>query len=206
MHPYYYGPHLRRFGRGPSRLLWFILGGVAASWWIKHKEMRTHERYAGFCHRKPVYPAPPASVTFDGNTANQDVNTGAQPAGSTVPVVWGNKEWEEEKDRMWAMGRQAGDTVSPPFFSLLLYDTHTSTGRCLSCQKLHWTIFSQQSRPSNLCVFTALVLPSYSQTNVLPATQKLTEHRAERDRERQRQFSPPQQPQQAEGGQKKDHT
>lgn len=71
-----------------------------------------HERYMGFCHRKPVYPAPP--TTPDGNTAGP--NTTTQP--ESMPVVWGTKEWEEEKDRMWAVGRQAGDTVSLSFCRL----------------------------------------------------------------------------------------
>jgi len=160
MHPYYLAPHFRYFRRGPSRIVWFILGGAAASWWIKHKEMRTHERYMGYCHRKPVYPAPPAS-TSDGSAANQDVNANAQPGSTTMPVVWGNKEWEDEKDRMWAVGRQAGDTMSE--------------------------------------------LSEAALDNILSAVEtlksKLTEHRAERDRQRQSPFQ--QQPQQTEGEQKK---
>jgi len=159
MNPYHHAPHFHYFRRGPSRLIWFVLGGVAASWWIKHKEMRTHERYMGYCHRKPVYPAPPAS-TLDENTANQSVNTSARP-GATMPVVWGNKEWEEEKDRMWAMGRQAGDTMSE--------------------------------------------LSEAALDNILSAVEtlksKLTEHRAERDRQRQPHFQ--YQPQHAQEEQKK---
>jgi len=107
-----------------------------------------------------VYPAPPAS-TPDGSAADQGVNPNAQLGSTTMPVVWGHKEWEEEKDRMWAMGRQAGDTMSE--------------------------------------------LSEAALDNILSAVEtlksKLTEHRAERDRQRESPFQ--QQPRQTEGEQKK---
>jgi len=127
------------FRRGPRRLIWFILGGVAATWWMKHKEMRTHERYMGHCvRRQPVQPAsppemngdtsqqnqnqsqntpppppPPASRTqWGGNAEAQYQSPTANPTPPPMPFGWSNQQWEEEKEKMWAMGRQAGDTAS----------------------------------------------------------------------------------------------
>jgi hypothetical protein len=54
MHPEYYSS---RFYRRPRRFLWFILGGLAATWWFKHKECR-ERGYVGLCIRKPVHAAP----------------------------------------------------------------------------------------------------------------------------------------------------
>jgi len=132
MYPYY---HMHYFHRGPRRLVWFILGGVAATWWIKHKEMRAHERYMGYCARQPIQPAaPPApapSPEMNGNAPSQNQNTNvpprthwggnpeahyeasrATPSPPPMPFGWSNQQWEEEKEKMWAMGRQAGDTMS----------------------------------------------------------------------------------------------
>ncbi|KAG9016097.1 hypothetical protein FRB93_011571 [Tulasnella sp. JGI-2019a] len=36
-------PMVHRFRRGPSRLLWFVIGGVAVSWWMKAKERKAAE-------------------------------------------------------------------------------------------------------------------------------------------------------------------
>jgi len=115
MPAYYHGPMMHHFRRGPRRFVWFILGGLAATWWMKHKEMRTHERYMGYCLRKPMQSAPanhnPDNTTKMGGAANPNEGRSSALPPST-PVVWGDKEWEEEKVKMWAMGQQAGDTVS----------------------------------------------------------------------------------------------
>jgi len=127
------------FRRGPRRLIWFILGGVAATWWMKHKEMRSHERYMDCVRRQPVLsasppemngdtfqqtqnqsqntppppPSPPASRTqWGGNAEAQYQAPTANPMPPAMPFGWSNQQWEEEKEKMWAMGRQAGDTAS----------------------------------------------------------------------------------------------
>jgi hypothetical protein len=131
MAPYYYpGAHyIHHFRHGPRRLVWFILGGVAATWWMKHKEMRAHERYIGHCVRQLPQPAPP-QMNGSAPQLNQSPNTSppttkpyywgetqyeAPPRPVPLPFGWSNQQWEEEKERMWAMGRQAGDTVSFSF-------------------------------------------------------------------------------------------
>lgn len=46
-----WGPHhFYRMQRGPSRLLWFFIGGLAATWWIRRKDMKRLEE-AGFFDR-----------------------------------------------------------------------------------------------------------------------------------------------------------
>jgi len=130
MYPYY---HMHHFHRGPGRFVWFILGGIAATWWFKHKEMRAYERYAGYCVQKPVLPAAlpapgpemnetspsqsqnqnaPPRTYWGGNTQAQYEAPRASPPPAAMPFGWNNQQWEEEKERMWAMGRQAGDTMS----------------------------------------------------------------------------------------------
>jgi hypothetical protein len=130
MYPYY---HMHHFNRGPRRFVWFILGGVAATWWFKHKEMRAYQRYTGYCVQKPVLPAAvpvpgpemnettpnqsqtqnaPPRTYWGGNAQAQYEAPRASPPPAAMPFGWNNQQWEEEKERMWAMGRQAGDTVS----------------------------------------------------------------------------------------------
>ena len=136
MYPYY---HMHHFHRAPRRFIWFILGGAAATWWFKHKEMRAYERYMGYCVQKPVLPAtlPAPGPEVNGTTPNQSQNPyapprthwgssgqaqyeapRASPPPAAMPFGWNNQQWEEEKEKMWAMGRQAGDTVSNHTFAL----------------------------------------------------------------------------------------
>jgi hypothetical protein len=93
----------------------------------------------GYCVQKPVLPAtlPAPGPEVNGTTPNQSQNPYAPPRthwGSSgqaqyeapraspspppLPFGWNNQQWEEEKEKMWAMGRQAGDTVSNHTFAL----------------------------------------------------------------------------------------
>jgi hypothetical protein len=116
MYPYYQMHHFRR---GPSRLIWFILGGVTAAWWMKHKEMRSHERYMGHCVRQSIQPAEingqqtqNTKAHWGGSAQAQYEAPRASPPPQPMPFGWNDQQWEDEKEKMWAMGRQAGDTVS----------------------------------------------------------------------------------------------
>ena len=118
MHPYYY-----HFHRGPSRILWFILGGVTAAWWMKRKEMNGHHpRYLGGCVRHPVQPAAINGSEYTSQPNHHQSQTPPRtqwpvnpdpPASEPIrmPFGWSEQQWEEEKERMWAMGQQAGATV-----------------------------------------------------------------------------------------------
>lgn len=137
MHPYYPGfRHWHSMGhwhRGPSRLFWFIIGAASTAWWLKYKDIHHHDRYFGHCFRPPVQAPPPpfvqSTVPSDSNLPRGDNTLGAEaphvrrprnipearpPQG---PAPWGfgqqrqAQQWEEEKEHMWALGRQAGDTV-----------------------------------------------------------------------------------------------
>lgn len=131
--PHYYH-HPPYFARAPRRIVWFVLGGLTATWWIKHKEMRELERgghYYAWCssskfnhHRQQQEQiqdeaaaqahTPPLSQgqQWARNAQQQQQQFGAAPQYPQMPFGWTNQHWEQEKEKMWALGRQAGDTVS----------------------------------------------------------------------------------------------
>lgn len=62
MYPYHHLHHMGRFHRGPSRLLWFVLGGLTATWWYKHKEA---DKVAfGHCIRRSMQNSFPDAPPF----------------------------------------------------------------------------------------------------------------------------------------------
>jgi hypothetical protein len=111
------------YRRGPSRIVWFIIGGVFTALWFRHKEFPDNYRTVGYCVRRAVQPpptqqnnsAPPHPHASDaGNDAG---GLDSRPPTASPPQASRNPEhpplgWEEEKQRMLALGRQAGDTVS----------------------------------------------------------------------------------------------
>ncbi|KAL0955870.1 hypothetical protein HGRIS_002069 [Hohenbuehelia grisea] len=140
MYPHFHSwHHAARWYRGPSRLLWFSIGAVSATIWAKHKEW--HERhgrqYYEHCFRAPVQ-APPNTVQTspypgDGRpTADvmmipiptslksvpESINRipPAQDMVPSVPWMFGyqhqDQRWDQEKAKMWDLGRQAGDTMT----------------------------------------------------------------------------------------------
>jgi hypothetical protein len=122
MHPHWYGAP---YHRGPSRLLWFIFGGLAATWWIKRKECHAHAQgNVGFCVRKPIQPPAPAPANLPQPPSEEWTAEARSPSPLPTPPTPPKEEkwsfgpppappfgWEEEKERMLALGRQAGDTV-----------------------------------------------------------------------------------------------
>jgi len=114
-HPGFY-PY-RRFR--PSRLLWFILGGTAATLFIKHREMGSCEDRFRYCRRAQIQAPPSLQQGRDGAIAASPVNATAQnrfppqrDQAWNVGEQQKIQQWDEEKDRLLALGRQAGDTVS----------------------------------------------------------------------------------------------
>ncbi|KAH8093795.1 hypothetical protein BXZ70DRAFT_949224 [Cristinia sonorae] len=116
--------------RGPSRLVWFMIGAFSATWWWKHKQ--GHNGRVSYCSRPelpansyqppPYYPQhphqqqpPPQSTALMKNET--------EPAAAAEPVVhtrewnwsWGSHTplppppvdhgWDEEKHRQWEQER-----------------------------------------------------------------------------------------------------
>ena len=117
-------PYLFNYRRGPSRVVWFILGGVFTALWFRHKEFPDNYHYVGHCVRRAVQApptqqnnsAPPhpraADTGDDAGGLNSRPPTASPPQASWNPGQQPPLGWEEEKQRMLALGRQAGDTVS----------------------------------------------------------------------------------------------
>lgn len=120
-------PHFyRHWHRGPSRLLWFIIGAGSATAFIAHKEAHEGEksRYWGHCFRAPIQV--PQSLP---SSPNQSFTPGPVPHTSE-PEHWqrwigrpSDQQIIEEKERLANLKRQAQDTVRsllPNFASLKL--------------------------------------------------------------------------------------
>ncbi|KAF7331545.1 hypothetical protein MKEN_00033600 [Mycena kentingensis (nom. inval.)] len=121
MHPHFYhGFH--HFRRGPSRILWFTLGAASAAWFVKRREAHQHttDRHFGRCWRPPVGSLPqPNSDEWklrDLNNIPHATATEAPPPPSPLP--WGypeahrERQWDEEKAKLQAVGRQAEDVMT----------------------------------------------------------------------------------------------
>lgn len=131
-----------RRGRGGSRILWFLIGAGTVTWWSCHKEAHSNGRYFSHCYNPHIRPGPPPpQIASDNSVAHRQWqerlrNFNNMPPATNSPfppppgVQWGfgqqlqAQQWEEEKERMWALGRQAGDSVrSLPFIIFLLSDS-----------------------------------------------------------------------------------
>jgi hypothetical protein len=111
-HDWHYRPY--HYRGGPSRILWFALGGLAASLWLKHKEAHAYG-HVGYCVRKPIQ-ASPSEQPQELPTSTPNPPISVPQASNGKYATWGFGQtppfgWEEEKERMLALGRQAGDTV-----------------------------------------------------------------------------------------------
>ncbi|KAF8920585.1 hypothetical protein CPB85DRAFT_494705 [Mucidula mucida] len=97
-HGYYY--RYCRSRRGPSRLLWFFIGAGTAAFWIKHKQAAdTHGKfYWKHCQRPPV-----RETTTESKLA-------AWRRQCEGPHA--DEEWEMEKEKIAAIGRQAQDAMT----------------------------------------------------------------------------------------------
>lgn len=139
MHPYHFH-HMAGFHRGPSRILWFFLGGLAATWWIKRKD--ADHRVFGHCNRPSMQGAFPGAPPFNSDVSDvsqpsvspNDPNSPCRPprgAHSWPQNVSGNStsevsfsgganvsigDWELEKDHIAKISRQAADAVRVHFY------------------------------------------------------------------------------------------
>ena len=86
-HGHHYGPWGHYHG-GPSRLVWFIIGGIAASWFWRVKAQRAIE-----------------------NGHGNSYGNGWDPKGWDERRMARMEAWKEEKAKLAAFGSQAGETV-----------------------------------------------------------------------------------------------
>ncbi|CAA7267417.1 unnamed protein product [Cyclocybe aegerita] len=125
--------------RGPSRLLWFVIGAMTATWWIKRKQCES--RVFGHCLRPAIQPTD--SKHRDGWTQNAvdvsrainnipiaptpmgDFNgtgTGTPASAGTPQVSWDRDharhswQWDQwqgqaEREQFSRMSRQAADAM-----------------------------------------------------------------------------------------------
>ena len=134
MHPAYhsYWHHTHRRCR-PSRLLWFALGGIAATFYWKaddcvqaKESSRAAKFYYGHCYRPSLAGIPENRDTFL-HKVNSIPAPEAEilaevpvpaPTGVQSPPIrerWGAKsqrEWDEDKARFTAMTQQATDAMT----------------------------------------------------------------------------------------------
>ncbi|KIY43765.1 hypothetical protein FISHEDRAFT_77702 [Fistulina hepatica ATCC 64428] len=150
MYPYPWFHSYHHWHRGPSRLLWFIIGAVSAAYWMKRKQWCDDSTYRR-CFRPRVpppyihqHPWPESAIPTSTPEGPSQSVPGCVPVGhvhprpalptqssvgdnrgspfpspwSFPPPPWGfspqdqERRWQEERERMAAMARQAGDAMA----------------------------------------------------------------------------------------------
>jgi hypothetical protein len=107
MHPNYYGNplhHYGRFRRGPSRILWFLLGGAAFAIWNHSHQLEPERRRFAWCRdrltgrddRDRVDHATEARRGRRGETSAMATQTSAIEAGFTKEDARTDDNWESE--------------------------------------------------------------------------------------------------------------
>lgn len=112
MMPYY---------RGPSRIVWFVIGAVTASWLLKRKD--SDSRIFGHCMRLQYQTPPlnPSSVTDDGSFPHSVSNSWSvavrdipKVINNIPPAHWGSEQqqlWQQEKEHLANISRKVTDAV-----------------------------------------------------------------------------------------------
>ncbi|KAF9466054.1 hypothetical protein BDZ94DRAFT_1251991 [Collybia nuda] len=98
---------------GPRRFVWFFIGAATATWWIKAKEAHHGQASWSHCIRPPLQSLP-ASPNPDAPWTPRDIPrtiNSIPPAESWSDQQSQTKAQIEEKDRMAALGNQAGDKM-----------------------------------------------------------------------------------------------
>ncbi|KAJ7672646.1 hypothetical protein B0H17DRAFT_1141183 [Mycena rosella] len=111
---------------GPRRAIWFILGAATATAWASRNEChrQTNERYFGHCFRPPIAPMQPRAPdgTPEWRPRNIPAAVNNIPPAAAIPppapLPWGypeshrDRQWEEEKRKLQAIGQQAEDVMA----------------------------------------------------------------------------------------------
>jgi len=119
MHPY--GPMYHHF-RGPSRILWFILGAGVATFWHRSRDIREHRAQYFPCVMQsrrvegggvptsehsipPVYSKPDAPTPHDNRWG---FAVRSHPDGTWG---WNEREWEADRERLKEIQKRTEDTM-----------------------------------------------------------------------------------------------
>ncbi|KAG2157836.1 uncharacterized protein EDB93DRAFT_818988 [Suillus bovinus] len=119
MYPYYH----RHYFRGPSRIVWFVLGaGVATFWNCSHK-MREHRAQYFPCvmqpHRvegsgentTPIYSKPDASGPAPQEHRWNFIYKRQHDHNGDGTMGFNQREWEEDKERLKEIQKRAEDAM-----------------------------------------------------------------------------------------------
>jgi hypothetical protein len=95
-HPGYYR-------RGPSRLLWFFLGGAAVAWWHYKANPEYAQKRFGWCHRREIeqqqQPRPPVDYSAPPTTSQSPVG----PNEKFTKGPWGESREQTESEPLWKL-------------------------------------------------------------------------------------------------------
>lgn len=111
MHPYWH------WHRGPSRLWWFVIGAVTATWWHKSKEYHRYKLEHCSRHRIPseAYPGPPTTPTPGPHPSSSNLQAVAlqEKALAMPPTMQPNpaSSWGWGSNSSWS---QSPLPTSPP--------------------------------------------------------------------------------------------
>lgn len=116
-------PHYSYRFRGPSRILWFVIGAATASLLLKRTE--SHSRTFGHCRRLQHQTPLPNSSVPDGTLSDAHFASSAPNSWSVtflrdIPRAinnippWGSeqqKSWQQEKEHLADISRKVADAV-----------------------------------------------------------------------------------------------
>lgn len=130
-------PHYSYRHRGPSRILWFLIGAATASLLLKRSD--SHSRTFGHCRRLQYQTPPPNSSVPDGTLSDGAHFASSAPNSWSVTLLrdiprainnippWGSEQqpsWQQEKEHLADISRKVADAVQcclsrPKFPSLM---------------------------------------------------------------------------------------
>jgi len=99
---YHHGMNFARHGRGPRRFFWFVLGGLAAAWWLRSKDRREYQR----------------SIEASSSQADSPHHHHHHEHSGHGGWGWGwqdkkqsEAKWEAEKEKFKKFKTEASDTI-----------------------------------------------------------------------------------------------
>ena len=116
-------PHYSYRYRGPSRILWFLIGAATASLLVKRTD--SHSRTFGHCRRLQYQTPPPNSSVPDGAPSDGGHFASSAPNSWSVTLrdvprainnipPWGSEQqqsWQQEKEYLADVSRKVADAV-----------------------------------------------------------------------------------------------
>ncbi|KAI5987056.1 hypothetical protein EDD15DRAFT_2520782 [Pisolithus albus] len=131
-HPYFLRP--------PSRILWFLIGAGAATWWHHSPAMRDHHSpywpsLMQQQRRAALQDQPPSTGVGSEPGPYQERDARWRPHGppsSGAMAGWNQQEWEENKERLRNMQKRVGEAMVDMSESTL--DSIVSTAETLKAR------------------------------------------------------------------------